>query len=89
MSEISFQVSVSVDEDTGRVRATYFRFRKGAVAETVEVVEGKAFADHDSSGRLLGVEMLSPCYASLMERLGDEVAKAFIQRAIPHELAAC
>lgn len=36
----------------------YVRVREGQVGETREIVPGEVFADFDSEGRLLGVEVL-------------------------------
>lgn len=90
MSEHCYKVDVSVDEQTGRVQAVYFRVRKGKVAETIEVVDGKVNADYDAQGQLLGVEMLGPCEAAVLDQLGsDPEAVAFIRRAAPAELVSC
>ena len=44
-TDFLLELSVSVDEKTGIVRAAYVRVRKGVVDETREVAEGRAFAD--------------------------------------------
>lgn len=88
MSDPSFKVDVSVDEASGRLLAAYFRVRRGKVADTGEVVDGRVNADYDAAGRLLGVEMLAPCAASVLDQLAAEPeVKAFIRRTAPAELA--
>src|SRR4051794_25637262 len=51
-------LTVSVDENTGRIRAAYMRIRRGDVAETRELAEGRVFADYSADGLLLGIELL-------------------------------
>src|SRR5262249_52075488 len=56
-----FRMEISFNEKTGDPVAAYLQVRAGEVAETKEVEEGVAFADYDSEGVLLGVELLAPC----------------------------
>jgi hypothetical protein len=82
-------LSVSVDEKTGHVRAAYVRVRAGEVMETREVVEGRAFADYDASGLLLGLELLAPCEASMLDLLAatePEPVRQFLRGSPPREL---
>ena len=57
----SFLVTVETDDDTGELQAAYIRVRQGEVSKTIEIAEGRANADFDSSGELLGIELLAPC----------------------------
>ena len=57
MSKPQFRVSVDTDSDTGQVLAAYLRIREGEVAETVELADGRANADYDEEGLLLGIEL--------------------------------
>ena len=80
---------VSVNEETGSVRAAYLRVREGEVAETREVAEGRAFADYDATGALLGVELLAPCEIAVLDRVAaqePEPVKRFLRGSAPREL---
>lgn len=80
---------LSVDEQTGIVRAAYLRVRKGQVAETREVVEGRVFADYDANGTLLGIELLAPCNLEELTRIAaqePEAVKRFLSGSAPREL---
>jgi hypothetical protein len=82
-------LSVSVDEQTGNVQAVYFYLRKGTTVETREVSEGRAFADYDDQGQLLGVELLAPCTVTVLDSLVEkepEPIKNFLRAAAPREL---
>ncbi len=54
------EVTIQTDIDSGRVLAVYFKVREGQVSRTVEVDEDACYADEDSKGNLLGVEMITP-----------------------------
>lgn len=85
------ELSVSVDEKTGQVRAAYFRLRVGEVNETREVAEGRAFADYDASGSLLGIELLAPCEIDELIDLAatePEPVKRFLRGSLPHEFVS-
>jgi hypothetical protein len=82
-------LQVSVNEETGSIRAAYLRVREGKVAETREVAEGQAFADYDASGTLLGVELLAPCELAVLDGVAaqePEPVKRFLQGSAPYEL---
>lgn len=83
------ELSVSVDEKTGHIRAAYLRVRIGEVEETREVVEGRAFADYDASGLLLGIELLAPCEVAVLDNLAasePEPVRRFLRGSPPREL---
>lgn len=83
------ELSVSVDEKTGHVRAAYIRVRKGEVSVTREVAEGRAFADYDANGSLLGIELLAPCEVQVLDKLSaaePEPVKQFLRGSPPREL---
>jgi Protein of unknown function (DUF2283) len=65
-------LELSVDEQTGSIRAAYLRVRQGEVAETREVAEGLAYADYSAGGVLLGVELLGPCKVEILDRLAAQ-----------------
>jgi uncharacterized protein YuzE len=83
------ELQVSVDEKTGQVRSAYVRVRAGEVEETREVVEGRAFADYDASGWLLGIELLAPCEVEVLDKLAatePEPVKQFLRGSPPRAL---
>jgi hypothetical protein len=85
MNAPRFNYTASVDERTGRVMAVYFYLRR----ETREVVEGKAFADYDADGALLGVELLAPCQVALLGRVVEgepDGVMQFMRRVAPPEM---
>lgn len=85
------EVSVSVDETTGLIRAAYVRVRAGEAAETREVVEGRAFADYDAAGLLLGVELLAPCAVDVLDRIAatePEAIRQFLRGGPPPALVS-
>jgi uncharacterized protein YuzE len=72
MTKPRFKVSVSTDEDSGKLLAVYIRIREGDVEETLEVDEDRAFADYDAAGQLLGVELLAPCKVQILDNLAEK-----------------
>lgn len=66
------KIDISVDEKTGIIRAAYLRIRNGKVHETREVSEGSAFADYDKNGWPLGIELLGPCNARVLDKLAKK-----------------
>lgn len=84
--QINFSVSVSVDHSNGRILAVYFQLRSGKVAQTRELVDGRVTADYDRKGKLLGIEMIAPCSAKVLDKIEiEEDAKEFLKRAVPRE----
>jgi uncharacterized protein YuzE len=84
-------LNVSVDEKTGHIRAAYLRLRAGEVSETQEVAEGRAFADYDASGLLLGVELLAPCELEVLDSLAaqePEPIRQFLRSGPPRSLVS-
>jgi hypothetical protein len=65
------------------------RVRQGEVAETKEVQEGVVYADYDSAGSLLGLELLGPCPVAVLDGVAQsepEAVKQFLRSAAPREL---
>lgn len=86
--KFNFELSVEVENQTGELLAVYFQVRKGSVAETKEYQEGAVFADYNSRGDLLGIELLAPCRIAVLDKIAkDGPAKKFIRRSVPRELA--
>jgi uncharacterized protein YuzE len=83
------EVRLSVNEATGGIRAAYLRVRKGEVAETREVAEGRVFADYDANGTLLGIELLAPCEVAVLDSIAaqePEPVRRFLHGGPPREL---
>ena len=79
-----FQLSVETNDQTGDVVAVYFQIRKGQSAKVKEYAGGAAFADYDRKGRLLGIELLEPCKASVLSSIAEQPsAKNFVRNAVP------
>jgi hypothetical protein len=50
-----------------------------------EFCDGYVLADYDRRGRLLGVALLAPCEARIVDKIApDRLPKAFIRKSIPH-----
>ena len=83
------KLDISVNEETGEIRAAYLQIRKGAVHETREVSEGTAFADYAKNGWLLGLELLGPCKVTVLDKLAKkepQPIKRFLLGSPPREL---
>lgn len=79
-----FQVAVETHDQTGAVIAVYFQIRKGKSKVTKEYANGDAFADYDKNGLLLGIELLAPCRASVLDSIAKQAsAKRFLRDAVP------
>lgn len=92
---IAFAVTIATTADTGEVISAYFRIRQGRCAETCEFADGKAFADYDKNGYLLGIELLGPCRATIVDQLAcnepatlRSQAKEFLRKSGPRQLVA-
>jgi uncharacterized protein YuzE len=82
--KFSFQVSVETHDQTGAVIAVYFQVRKGKTKITKEYADGGAFADYDKHGQLLGIELLAPCRASVLDKIAQQApTKRFLRDAVP------
>ena len=91
MTNPRFQLEASVDDKTGRLVAAYLSVREGEVATTKEVEPGVAYADYDSQGTLLGIELLAPCQIAVLDSLAQgepEPVKRFLHGGVPRELVA-
>jgi hypothetical protein len=89
MRPLRFEVTVSVNVQTGEIRAAYIRVREGAVADTREIKDGFAYADYDADGLLLGVELLGPCEVSVLDDVGvnePEAVRRFLRGGVPREM---
>ena len=89
MKKFSFNASLSVDENTGDVIAVYLTLRAGQVEHTKEIIDGKAFADYDADGILLGIELLSPCLVAVLDKFTEQEPESvhqFLRKAAPRDL---
>ena len=89
MSTPKFRLDASVDDQTGRLVAVYLRVREGEVAKTKEVQPGVAYADYDSHGTLLGIELLGPCQVAVLDTIAQgepESVKRFLRGGAPRAL---
>jgi uncharacterized protein YuzE len=87
--QIMLQTDIALDKETGQVMAVYFHVRKGRSAETREFDNGNAFADYDTKGRLLGVEVLGPCKVTILDRISrkePKPVKTFLRSSIPAQM---
>jgi len=90
MKHFNFNIRLQVLNTTGELSAAYFRFREGKVNRTIEVADGKAFADYSASGKLLGVEVIAPCNINVLKRLAKgkerEPISRFLHNSAPRSL---
>lgn len=83
-SKFSFRVSVETENHTGRVMAVYFQIRKGKSSVTREYADGNAFADYNRRGELLGIELLAPCEAAVLDKIAKKAPeRRFVRGAVP------
>lgn len=82
--KFSFQMNVETHGQTGEVIAVYFQVRKGKIKVTKEYADGDAFADYDERGQLLGIELLAPCPASVLDTIAKQApTRRFLRKAVP------
>ncbi len=88
-----FGLGVSHDTQTGEILAVYFRIRKGKAARVVEIADGKAFANYDKDGNLLGLELLEPCSVRALDKIASAEpvssrnrVKQFFKKSAPREM---
>jgi uncharacterized protein YuzE len=89
MEKITLGLELSVDEQTGKPRAAYLQVRTGDATETKEIAPGKAYADYDAEGRLLGIEFLAPCAVAIVDQITlnqPENVREFLRSVPPREL---
>ena len=84
--QTEFSVSLTVDQQSGHLLSAYFQVRSGKSVKTCELADGRIMADYDRKDRLLGIEMIAPCSAKVLEQIEiEEPAKAFVKNMIPRE----
>lgn len=83
----NFSVQIAVNKKTGSVTAVYFQTRSGRSAKTKELADGMMLADYNAKGELIGLELLGPCTAEVLDKIViDKPARLFIRKAAPREL---
>ena len=86
-NKFSFRVNVEAENETGRVLAVYLQVREGKSATVKEYADGNVFADYDRYGRLIGIEMLAPCNAKVLDRIATQApARRFVRSAVPKSM---
>lgn len=78
---VGFEISISARND-GTLEAVYIKLREGKVSKTVEISEDIAMADYDSSGHLIGFEILGPIKLSKIARLVDAPRRSSFRKAV-------
>lgn len=89
MSIPAFSINVTVESGTGRVVAAYFQLREGMSARQLEVQPGRVIADYDADGSLLGIELLGPCSAQVLDSIAagePEPVRRFLRDSAPSGL---
>ena len=75
-----FRVKIEVQEKSGEVTAVYFQVREGKAARVKEFASGAVFANYNRKGELLGVAMLAPCEAHVLDKIAEVEPKQFRQQ---------
>jgi uncharacterized protein YuzE len=81
MRNINLSVSIETDNATGTVIAVYFQIRSGKARTTREYEGGKAFADYNHKGELIGIELLAPCSVTVVDQLAADEPAEFRKKA--------
>jgi uncharacterized protein YuzE len=87
--QFAMELTLSINKMTGRVSAAYFYIRRGKSAQVKEFAEGRAFADYDRKGQLLGIELLAPCEIKVLDRIASKepiAIKNFLRGSAPREM---
>jgi uncharacterized protein YuzE len=84
----TFGIRNSTDKETGQLLAVYLKVREGKSAKIKEFAHGNVFADYDSRGNLLGIELLGPCEIRTLDQITrkEPVIRRFVREAIPNKL---
>jgi uncharacterized protein YuzE len=86
-SQFSYSISIETQNQTGAVLAVYLTIRKGRTKVTREYANGDVFADYDSQGQLLGIEILAPCRAAVLDRIAKRAPeKRFVHNLVPRAM---
>jgi len=73
---------------SGEISAVYFLIRAGKSATVREFAGGNVFADYDSRGRLLGIELIGPCEIDVLKRIArkePQPNRRFFQQSVPRD----
>ena len=82
-----YRIAVETNVRTGEIKSAYFQFAKGVSMDVNGLSGGRAFAYYGRKGKLLGLEITSPCDIGLLMELGaaHEITE-FILGAAPRKL---
>ena len=78
---IGFEFSISTRDD-GTLEAVYIRVNDGKVAKTDEIIEDILLADYNSTGKLLGVEILAPVKLAKITKLIEKPRRSSFRKAV-------
>src|SRR5207249_4140692 len=85
-TKLRMKLTVEAKKESGEISAVYFLIRAGKSATVREFAGGNVFADYDSNGRLLGIELIGPCDIDLLKRIArkePQPIRKFVQQSIP------
>ena len=72
-----YKISIETDGETGETLSVYFQVRSGRSRQTREYADGSAFADFNSRGELIGIELLAPCRVSIVDKIAKDETTDF------------
>ena len=87
---VSFGMSVQTDNRTGNIVAVYFQIRVGKAAQVKELAGGDAFANYNTKGELLGIELLAPCQITVLDKIAraePDKVRNFVRQSVPRQMA--
>ncbi len=82
------KLTVEANKESGKTSAVYFLIRAGKSATVREFAGGNVFADYDSNGRLLGIELIGPCEINVLRRIARKEPQPiwkFVQQSVPRD----
>jgi uncharacterized protein YuzE len=89
VDKFNFDLTIETDNATGEVLAVYIQMREGKAAKTVELADGTTFADYNSRGKLLGIELLAPCEVRVLDQITRRepaAVKRFLHGSAPRKM---
>ena len=89
LRNLHFNLDTEFDNESGHLLAVYLQVRKGRAAEVLELAEGIAYANYNSGGKLLGIELLGPCKIQVLDQISrnePRVIKEFLKKNIPAQM---
>jgi hypothetical protein len=88
VQEFIFDVTLEVEDETGKLQSMYIFLRQGRLKpDTQEVVAGVLYADHrEDDNKLTGIELFGPVTPNILESvLTDQPdnIKNFVKSVVP------